>query len=229
MVGLLAALASCSPQPEALTTPCGLVVDGSGSGAATRQGFDSEAKLKSSLIGFLRDQKCGSLDYAPITRASQTSTCREDRVDLDPPHNATTDQESLRNKARGAAASRALAELACARTQNGSDVWGALARIGESVPSADAGAKLLVVSDFDQADPEFALSRASISTEGARKKVIDSLVDKRGLPGIKGMDVYPVGFGMQYNAKPSAYKDFESFWLEAIEGRAKAHVHNDYR
>ncbi|MCE0446496.1 hypothetical protein LT493_23125 [Streptomyces tricolor] len=36
------ALVSCTKQEEALTTPCGAVVDGSGSAAAVKQGFDSE-------------------------------------------------------------------------------------------------------------------------------------------------------------------------------------------
>ncbi|MFF4037256.1 hypothetical protein [Streptomyces sp. NPDC001816] len=229
LVCALGALVSCSKQEEALTTPCGLVVDGSGSAAAVKEGFDSEAKLKDSLIGFLTDQKCGTLDFAPITRSSRSSSCRQDEVDLDPPHDATTDQKVQRANARTAAAVAALAELKCARTQNGSDVWGALTRIGESVPTDGPAPKLLVVSDFDQADPEFHLSRQDISSKSARDKVIDSLVNKRGLPGLKGMDVFPVGLGMQYKAKPSEADDFESFWTEALEGRAKAHVDNKYK
>ncbi|NEA47933.1 hypothetical protein [Streptomyces sp. SID10815] len=224
----LAALTSCSKQEEALTTPCGLVIDGSGSGAA-KGGFDAEAKLKDSLIGFLDEQKCGTLDYAPITRSSRSSTCREDQVDLDPPHGATTDQKTQRANARQAAAGAALDELACARKDGGSDVWGALARIGEAVPSGGPVPKLLVVSDFDQADPEFVLSRKDISTKARRAGVIDSLVKARGLPGIKGMDVFPVGLGMQFRANPSKADDFEAFWTEAIEGRAEAHVDNEYK
>lgn len=106
---------------------------------------------------------------------------------------------------------------------------GALARIGETVVGDGPAPKLLVVSDFQQADPEFFLSRQNLSTESRRAKVIDTLVDKRGLPGIKGMDVFPVGLGMQYKAKPSEADDFESFWVEALEGRAKAHVDSRYR
>ncbi|SOE08136.1 hypothetical protein [Streptomyces sp. Ag109_G2-15] len=229
LVCVLSTLVSCTKQEEALTTPCGLVVDGSGSAAAVKEGFDSEAKLKDSLIGFLTDQKCGTLDFAPITRSSRSSSCRQDQVDLDPPHDAQTDQKVQRANAQRNAAAAALAELKCARTQNGSDVWGGLARIGEAFRSDGPTPKLLVVSDFDQADPEFHLSRQNISTKADRDKVIDTLVKKRGLPGIKGMDVFPVGLGMQYSAKPSEADDFESFWVEALEGRAKAHVDNQYK
>ncbi|MFF8726343.1 hypothetical protein ACF073_07600 [Streptomyces sp. NPDC015171] len=229
LVCALSALVSCSKQEESLTTPCGVVVDGSGSAAAVKEGFDSEAKLKDSLVEFLADQKCGTVDYAPITRSSRSSSCRQRQVDLDPPHDANTDQKVQRADAQRDAAVAALAELTCARTQNGSDVWGALDRIGEAVPREGGTPKLLVVSDFAQADPEFQLSHQEIGTEAARTKVIDTLVEKRGLPGIKGMDVFPVGLGMQYGAKPSEADDFESFWVQALEGRAKAHVDNHYR
>jgi hypothetical protein len=229
LVCALSALVSCTEQEEALTTPCGVVVDGSGSAAAVKEGFDSEAKLKDSLIEFLTGQQCGTVDFAPITRSSRSSSCRQGQVDLDPPHDANTDQKAQRANARRDAAVAALAELTCARKQNGSDVWGALARIGEAVPDDGPTPKLLVVSDFDQSDPEFVLSRQDLTTEAGRTKVIDSLVRKRGLPGIKGMDVFPVGLGMQYSAKPSRADDFESFWLEALEGRAKAHVDTRYK
>lgn len=229
LVCALSALVSCTKQEEALTTPCGVVVDGSGSAAAVKQGFDSEAKLKDSLVEFLTDQKCGTADFAPITRSSRSSSCRQGQVDLDPPHDANTDQKVQRADAQRKAAVAALAELKCARSQNGSDVWGALARIGEAVPGDGGAPKLLVVSDFAQADPEFSLSRHDLGTKARRAKVIDSLVKERGLPGIEGMDVFPVGLGMQYSAKPSEADDFESFWVEALEGRAKAHVDTRYK
>ncbi|MFF9089145.1 hypothetical protein ACF1BE_22510 [Streptomyces sp. NPDC014991] len=229
LVCALSALVSCTEQEKALSTPCGVVVDGSGSAAAVKEGFDSEAKLKDSLVEFLTDQQCGTVDFAPVTRSSRSSSCRQRQVDLDPPHEANTDQKVQRADAQQEAAVAALAELTCARKQNGSDVWGALARIGEAVPGHGGAPKLLVVSDFDQADPEFHLSRQNLTTEGRRARVIDSLVKKRGLPGIRGMDVFPVGLGMQYSAKPSEADDFESFWVEALEGRAKAHVDSRYK
>ncbi|MEU0475764.1 hypothetical protein ACFW5S_02450 [Streptomyces olivaceus] len=235
-VVLLAALVSCTSPPDPLDTPCGVVVDGSGSGSS-EDGFDAEAKLKSSLLPFLDEQGCGSVEFAPITRSSRSSPCRVADVDLDPPGNETTDRDRARAKARSLAAQRALEELECARTQDGSDVWGALDRIGAAVSGDGAGggggdgsgAKLLVVSDFDQADKDFNLYKADLSTEQKRTSVIDTLVEQRGLPGLKDMHVYPVGLGMQYHGRPSESADFEALWAEILEGRAQAHVDYDYR
>ncbi|WP_101256796.1 hypothetical protein [Streptomyces barkulensis] len=228
-LGLLTALVSCTSQPDPLTTPCGVVVDGSGSGASNEKGFDAEAKLKSTLLPFLEEQGCGTVEFAPITRSSQSSSCRVERVDLDPPHKETTDQKSLRARARTTAAGRALEELECARTQGGSDVWGALDRIGEEMPPKGPAAKLLVVSDFAQTDPDFRISRADLSTARQREETIDSLVEERGIPAIKGMDIYPVGLGMQYDSRPGEAEDFQAFWTEVLEGRARARVHHDYK
>lgn len=228
-VGLLAALVSCTSQPDPLTTPCGVVVDGSGSGATTEKGFDAEAKLKGSLMPFLEERKCGTVEFAPITRSSKASSCQVTEVDLDPPGSETTNRDSARSKARGVAAKKALEELECARTQNGSDVWGALDRISEAMPGDGPDAKLLVVSDFAQTDKEFRISRTDLSTAQKRETAIDTLVKQRGLPGLKGMHVYPVGLGMQYDGRPSESEDFEAFWAEILEGRAQAHVHYDYR
>ncbi len=226
---VLGGLTACTSAPEALTTPCGVVIDGSGSGDATKNGFNAEAKLKAELLPFLEDQECGTVDFAPITYTSQISSCKVDRVDLDPPHKETTDQDSQRERARVRAAGEALEELKCARRERpGSDVWGALDRIASVMPSDGPDAKLLVVSDFEQADPEFSLGKADLTTPESRDKVIDSLVKERGVPAVKGMTVYTVGFGMKFGDRPSEYEDFEAFWNEVLEGRAKADVDNSY-
>ncbi|WP_385621254.1 hypothetical protein PXH67_21625 [Streptomyces sp. P8-A8] len=227
----LAAVAGCSSSAEAddLRTPCGLVVDGSGSGAAGGRGFDAEAKLKATLVPFLTERHCGTLSFAPVTRSSQTSSCRVGDVDLNPPGDEMSDRDSMRRSARLRAAQGALAMLKCARTQGGSDVIGALARIGDAVPSGKGTPSLLVVSDFEQADKEFTLRVREIATEESRERAVDTLLGDRGVPGIAGMDVYPVGYGMSHDAKPSEYRPFDAFWSEILTGRAKAHVHDDYR
>ncbi|MFE9725710.1 hypothetical protein ACFYQ5_19435 [Streptomyces sp. NPDC005794] len=228
---LLGGLVSCSQPAEPLTTPCGVVVDGSGSGEATKDGFDAKAKLKDSLIPFLKDQKCGTVDFAPITSTSMSSSCKVEPVDLDPPHNETTDQEKQRRQAFLAAAEQALKELDCARDDRpGSDVWGGIGRIASKMSADGPSAKLLVVSDFEQADPEFSLvTNDEIATEANRAATIDSLVEERGLPGIKGMEIFPVGYGMKFASKPSQQKLFEGFWTEVLEGRAKARVNTKYQ
>ncbi|MFB6501373.1 MULTISPECIES: hypothetical protein [unclassified Streptomyces] len=224
-----AAVTGCTAPAEALRTPCGLVIDGSGSGASGGRGFDAEAKLKSTLVPFLTDRSCGTLAFAPVTRSSQTSSCRVADVDLDPPADETTDRDSLRRSVRVTAIKNALTMLECARTQGGSDVLGALARIGEAMPSGKETPSLLVVSDFEQADKEFTLRVSEIATDESRERAVDTLLGARGVPGIAGMDVYPVGYGMRHDAKPSEYRPFDAFWTEILSRRAKAHVHDDYR
>ncbi|MFF9573337.1 hypothetical protein [Streptomyces sp. NPDC014685] len=226
-----AAVTGCtaSAEADAPRTPCGLVIDGSGSGAAGGRGFDAEAKLKSTLVPFLTDRDCGTLAFAPVTRSSQTSSCRVGDVDLDPPADETTDRDRLRRSARILAVRGALTMLECARTQGGSDVLGALARIGEAMPSGEETPSLLVVSDFEQADKEFTLRVSEIGTEESRERAVDTLLGARGVPGIAGMDVYPVGYGMRHDARPSEYRPFDAFWSEILSRRAKAHVHDDYR
>ncbi|WP_151774803.1 hypothetical protein [Streptomyces abyssomicinicus] len=224
---MLAALASCTEPPDPLTAPCGVVIDGSGSGDAGKGGFDAEAKLKDTLVPFLTEQKCGSVEFAPITRSSEASSCRVDEVDLDPGGDETTDHDSARRKALGEAKQAAIEELECARTQGGSDVWGALDRIGEVLSGPDV--KILVVSDFEQADKDFTIEPSELSTEAARGEVIDDMVEARGMPGIKGMEVYPVGLGMIKDIRPEENDDFQAFWTEAIEGRAEARVQYDYK
>ncbi|MFD7492420.1 hypothetical protein ACFV8T_08365 [Streptomyces sp. NPDC059832] len=227
----IAAVAGCSSSSggEELRTPCGLVVDGSGSGAAGSRGFDAEAKLKSTLVPFLTERHCGTLAFAPVTRSSQTSSCRVGDIDLDPPGDETSDRDSMRRSARVLALKGALTMLKCARTQGGSDVLGGLARIGDAMPSGKGTPSLLVVSDFEQADKEFTLRVGEIATEESRERAVDTLLGDRGVPGITGMDVYPVGYGMRHDARPSEYRPFDAFWSEILSGRAKAHVHDDYR
>lgn len=231
LTAVLAATAGCSSSAEAdgLRTPCGLVIDGSGSGDADGKGFDAKAKLESTLVPFLTGRHCGTIAFVPVTRSSQTSSCRVGDIDLDPPGDATSDHESMRRTARVLALKGAVAMLKCARTQGGSDVLGALARIGDAMPSHRGTPSLLVVSDFEQADPEFTLRTGEITTEKSRGQVVEKLLDERGVPGIAGMNVYPVGYGMRHDARPSEYQSFDAFWSEILSGRAKAHVHDDYR
>ncbi|MFE9093659.1 hypothetical protein [Streptomyces sp. NPDC007264] len=228
---LLLGAVSCSNQPDELTTPCGVVVDGSGSGAATKDGFDAKKKLEETLVPFLKEQKCGTVEFAPITATSLSSSCKVDPVDLDPPHGATTDVEAERTKALRIAAKTSLDELNCARDDRpGSDVWGGIDRIAEKMPTDGPAAKLLVVSDFEQADPEFSIGRdGNIATPAKRKSSIDRLVRDRGLPGIRDMEIFPVGYGMKYANKPSRQKQFEAFWTEVLQERAKAHVDTEYQ
>ncbi|MFE4546098.1 MULTISPECIES: hypothetical protein [unclassified Streptomyces] len=241
-IALLAALAlgltGCSDMPwsggdkSARSVPCGVVVDGSGSGTSDTTGVDVKKKLQQTLVPFLDDRHCSSLAYAPVTVSSWTSSCRHSPVDLNPkPVSDTSDPEVLRQRARITAINAAAEMLDCARGQNGSDVLGALARIAQSLRenhgTAADGAAVLAVSDFEQADPEFRISKESLTTASERTKAVKKLLNGRKLPALRGMDLYTVGYGKSPTRKPSTYEGFDQFWTDILTTRAKAHVHHD--
>lgn len=220
-----------SDEPSRYSQTCGVVVDGSGSAAASRTGFDAEAKLKATLQSFLADKKCRKTSFAPITKVSEASKCQVSPLDLDPNTSKTADRERTRTTMRAVALSNALKLLRCAQKEEpGSDVLGGLSRIGLSKPSGDdASFDVLVVSDFDQGDTDFRLGRQDLSTAASRRTVIDGFLKSHGRPELSGADIYPVGYGMKYGTDTSRYERFNSFWTELLEGRVKAHVHTTYR
>ncbi|MFC9286784.1 hypothetical protein [Streptomyces sp. NPDC057052] len=89
--------------PDRLSADCTVVVDGSGSGADSENGFRAKEKLKATVPGFLADQKCRYVSYAPITAASAASSCQVPRMDLDPDGDQRSDRESLWKQTRGRA------------------------------------------------------------------------------------------------------------------------------
>ncbi|MER7764027.1 hypothetical protein [Streptomyces sp. NPDC097619] len=219
----------CSEPPEALETPCSVVVDGSGSGSPDK-GFDAKAKLDATIVLFLKDRDCGKVSFAPITRSSLASPCRVDDVDLDPPTRSTDDVPAIRERALGKAVRAGRSLLECAqRTQPGSDVLGGITRAAQGLPAGSGRPALLVVSDFEQADPEFSLTPKSIADPAERGRAVEKLLGSRGTPPLEGTDVYPVGYGMSRWAKPSAYEPFDAFWTEILERRSKARVHDDFK
>ncbi|KAK1180388.1 hypothetical protein B7755_020910 [Streptomyces sp. NBS 14/10] len=222
-----------SNEPKRYSQACGVVVDGSGSAAANKTGFDAEAKLKATLNTFLSDNKCRKTSFAPITKVSQASKCQVSPLDLDPDTSKTADRDRTRKAMRAVALSSALKLLRCAQDEEpGSDVLGGLSRIALTKTSGggdDDSFDVLVVSDFDQGDPDFRLGRQDLSTAASRAKTIDAFLKSHHEPELSGADIYPVGYGMKYHTDTSRYDQFNSFWTELLEGRVKAHVHTTYR
>ncbi|MER7791568.1 hypothetical protein [Streptomyces sp. NPDC097640] len=220
-----------SNEPKRYSQACGVVVDGSGSAAATKTGFDAKAKLEATLNTFLSDNKCRKTSFAPITKVSQASKCQVSPLDLDPDTSKTADRDRTRKAMRAVALSSALKLLRCAQEQEpGSDVLGGLSRVALTKPSGDDDSfDVLVVSDFDQGDPDFRLGRQDLSTAASRGKTIDAFLKSHHKPELSGADIYPVGYGMKYGADTARYDQFNSFWTELLEGRVKARVHTTYR
>ncbi|MEU7239946.1 hypothetical protein [Streptomyces sparsogenes] len=234
VLALAAAGTACdamSNEPERYSQACGVVVDGSGSAVDAKTGFDAEAKLNARLDTFLKDRKCRKTSFAPITKVSMASKCQVSPLDLDPDGSKTSDRDRTRKALREVARSSAHKLLDCAKKQEpGSDVLGGLSRIALTKPSGDdASFDVLVVSDFDQGDPDFRLGRQDLSTDASRQKTADGFLKSHGKPELSGADIYPVGYGMKYHTDTSRYEQFNAFWTEVLERRMKAHVHTDYR
>ncbi|MDT0318975.1 hypothetical protein [Streptomyces millisiae] len=234
---LVVGTTGCGAIGEALGTSvdrysaaCAVVVDGSGSGDPAPEGFDAEVKLHTTLPDFLADLECGTLAFAPITSASQFSSCQAEEVELDPEGDPTLDREEVRAAQRAVAEGVATELLDCARTtQPGSDVLGALNRVSGSAPGDGEAFHILVVSDFIQSDVGSGLDEQDLTTPESRAAVIDGLAEQGRLPRLADAVVYPAGYGMRFSRQPADYADFDAFWTELLEGRADADVDDTYR
>ncbi|MFJ6982422.1 MULTISPECIES: hypothetical protein [unclassified Streptomyces] len=223
-------LTACVPEQERLSADCAIVVDGSGSGADTAKGFGAEEKLKSTVPKFLAGEKCRYVSYAPITAASVASSCQVARMDIDPDADKRSDRESLWKQTRVLAEAAARKMLTCARQrQPGSDVLGGLERAAKAPRDGKGTYHVLVVSDFDQSDPDFRLSKFELETAAQRDTAVDALVAGRGLPELKDTTVHRVGFAMRGGrASPERVEQMGQFWQQLLEKEVKVGVDDEY-
>ncbi|MFF5182881.1 hypothetical protein ACFY30_03675 [Streptomyces sp. NPDC000345] len=225
-------LTACGPWdgPERLKADCAVVVDGSGSGADSDDGFRAKEKLKSTLPRFLADKKCKYLSYAPITSASEASSCQVPRIDIDPDSDKRSEREPLWTQTRVLAEAGAEKMLECARDrQPGSDVLGGLTRVAKVPRDGDGTFQILVVSDFEQADPGFKLSKYKIETQAQRDTAVDAMVAGRNLPDLPHTTVYRVGFAMRGGrTSPEHVEQLGAFWTQLLEKEVKVDVDDGY-
>jgi hypothetical protein len=216
--------------PERLSADCTVVVDGSGSGADSENGFRAKEKLKTTVPGFLADQKCRYVSYAPITAASAASSCQVPRIDLDPDADKRSERESLWKQTRVIAQAGAEKMLDCARErQPGSDVLGGLERASKVPRDGDGTYHVLVISDFDQSDPDFRLSKFELETPAQRDKAVDALVAVRGVPELPDTTVHRVGFAMRGGkTTPERVEQMGQFWQQVLEKEVKVGVDDGY-
>ncbi|CAM5700303.1 Lipoprotein OS=Streptomyces aurantiogriseus OX=66870 GN=GCM10010251_13090 PE=4 SV=1 [Streptomyces aurantiogriseus] len=173
----------------------------------------------------------GASSYAPITSASAASSCQVARTDIDPDAYTRSDREKLWDQTREIAKTAADKMLKCARErQPGSDVFGGLERAAD-VPreKTDATFHVLVISDFDQADPDFRLSKYQLETQAQRDTAVEELVTGRGLPDLPHTTVYRVGFAMRGGkTNPERVEQMEQFWQQVLEKEVKVDVDDGY-
>ncbi|MFJ4619060.1 hypothetical protein [Streptomyces sp. NPDC088812] len=225
-------LTACEPPggSERLSADCAVVVDGSGSGQDSDDGFRAKEKLKATLPRFLADKKCKYVSYAPITSASLASSCQVPRIDIDPDSDTRAEREGLWSETRFLAEAAAEKMLDCARKrQPGSDVLGGLDRVANVPRDGDGTFHVLVISDFEQADADFKLGRYELDTQARRDEAVDALVTGRGLPKLPDTTVYRVGFGMRGGkTTPERVEQMGQFWQQVLEKEVKVDVDDGY-
>ncbi|WP_416977617.1 hypothetical protein [Streptomyces sp. T028] len=216
--------------PERLKADCAVVVDGSGSGADSDDGFRAKEKLETTLPRFLADKKCRYVSYAPITSASEASSCQVPRIDIDPDSDKRSEREPLWTQTRVLAEAGAQKMLECARDrQPGSDVLGGLTRAAKVPRDGDGTFQILVISDFEQADPGFKLSKYKLATPAQRNTAVDAMVDGRNLPDLPDTTVYRVGFAMRgTKTTPEHVEQLGEFWKQLLETEVKVDVDDGY-
>ena len=225
-------LAGCgiADGPERLSADCAVVVDGSGSGADSTEGFRAKEKLKTTLPRFLADKKCKYLSYAPITSASEASSCQVPRIDIDPDSDKRSEREPLWKQYRVLAEAGAEKMLQCARErQPGSDVLGGLTRAAKVPRHGDGTFQVLVISDFEQADPDFKLSKYELETPAQRDTAVKALATGRSMPDLPDTTVYRVGFAMRGGkTTPERIDQMGEFWQQLLEKEVKVDVDDGY-
>jgi hypothetical protein len=77
---LLFALPGCGDKTSEFSTPCAIVVDGSLSSGV----FDASKRLDETGTKFLVEQKCGHVSFVPLNGNSESTTCEQDRLAMDP-------------------------------------------------------------------------------------------------------------------------------------------------
>jgi len=209
-VGALS-LTGCSA--DKLTTPCAVVVDGSGSGAK----FDAATRLKDRLNDFAVEQKCGQLAFVPIDGAPVGSVCTQKTLPMDPDLGGNSDQETVRTGRRTLALTRANAMLECARQNPSSDVLGALRRAADQRPPGDGTYQVLVVSDMLQNAGDLSLYKMELGTEAAMTKAVDTVAAQA--PKLAGMRLDITDCGVTLSSSKKAV-EVKTFWTRLFKTAA---------
>ncbi|MDF5757497.1 hypothetical protein [Spongiactinospora sp. TRM90649] len=224
LTGLLTGLlAGCADEPVALSAPCAVVLDGSGSGTE----LDVEKLMKKHLATYLSEQGCGTLTYSPITGSSASSRCNEPTADLSPPSPPGGNVGEIRRRALVTALRSAAGMLECAkaeekRASQGSDVLGGISRAVGVMPGGQGPRRILVISDFAQTDSTMNLYRDKrLGDREHRAELIARLNADARVPDLSGSQVVAYGFGAGFSPNPDRVDLLRAFWNELLTGPAK--------
>jgi hypothetical protein len=210
---------------DRLSGSCGIVMDGSGTGAPGT-GMDTPGIAAKIVEPFLYSTKCRYVAFAPIDGASRTSVCRGETVDLDPDtlHEGHADIPNGRRDMRDSAQRKVQEIYNCIakdpRSVHASDVLGGLWVIASNRPVDTGKYTVLVISDFAQADKNVSVYSSDLSTPASRTALEDRLVKADLIPDMTGIDVQYAGYGQMVDKDPAKVAGFDAFWQEVMIGRA---------
>ncbi|MFI6324077.1 hypothetical protein ACIBG8_41585 [Nonomuraea sp. NPDC050556] len=198
------------------TTPCAVVLDGSGSGTK----LDVEGLMKERLGEFLVDKHCGAVAFAPITGSSGSSKCDIDSVVLDQAHQPGDDVAANRADALDVALEGAATMLACAQKDEykASDILGGIDRAVGGRPPGDGVYEMLVISDFAQTDATMNLYKEKLDDKQRREELIAELKADARVPNLSGTQITAYGFGKGFSKVPGRTNLLLAFWNELITG-----------
>lgn len=212
---MAAGIPGCGAEDGGYSAPCGVIVDGSGSGKK----FDAGKRTADLLPDFLREHKCKRLTYVPLATDSIGSTCSQKDLDLDPDLGAGTDQDTIRAGRRAKAVKDAKAVFDClAPKKPMSDVMGSLARAADQRPDGTGTYYVLVVSDMLQNDPAFALTHADLSSNASRAAVLNGPLKDR-VPDLSGMELEITDCARTLG-DPRKSAQVRAFWRQAFAAGA---------
>jgi hypothetical protein len=206
---MLVATAAVACGTEKLTTPCAVVVDGSGSGTK----FDAAKRLDDTFTKFTSDNKCGTMSFVPIDSAPMASTCYIKDVDIDPDLGGNSDPETVRAGRRKLALDDAHHMLDCAKKNSLSDVLGGLTRAAGQRPRGKGTYQILVVSDMLQNASGGSLYHTDLSTPAAISKAVQQWAAKA--PSLVGADLTITDCGVTMNTGADA-EHIRSFWTQLL-------------
>jgi hypothetical protein len=210
----------CSAAPASLTTPCGVIVDGSDSGVA----FNASARLHQLLPGFLQEHSCGTVTIVPLNASSQGSVCVTPSVQINPDLGSDVSPQSVEAERREFAVSQAQRVLTCAHDSpglaDGSDVLGAFKRAVAQRPTGAGTYDVLVVSDLiEVGDGVNLYDGGSIKTRAQRSAIIASLSKNGVIPNMSGiaLEISNRGTGLRSD---TASDNVTAFWNKLFTSQA---------
>jgi hypothetical protein len=182
----------------------------------------SRNDVTSKLPAFTQD--CDWIAFAAVTGSSESSTCRQDPVNIaaskaENPNANPVVEDRIRAHRITEVLPRAVALFDCPKEGDGSDVLGALRYLVKQMNAQrqpDKAHQIIVFSDLINNRGELNINKLDLS-EAARKQKAKQLRESQLMPDLTGYGVAVHGFLREKTASPDRFPLLEDFWKETFE------------